>query len=587
MKRAIPVRNALIPEVDRVASAGVSPLIVNQMNLPEPQSVTFPSLFDQIRNGTIKIPQFQRDFVWTKAQSARLLDSIIKGYPIGTFIFWGTQERLRSIRNLGGIELPDTPAGNAVRYVLDGQQRMTSLFVTLNGLSVHREDHEDDYSQMWLDLAATEEDDLVLLDIKDREESSIIRLHDLLHGEFDYLASFPKAAQQRIKLYKNRIESYQFSAVQITDAPIDVATEIFTRLNVGGKPLTPFEIMVAKTYDPAAGFDLSEKFGALIEELAEIEYETIAESNLLQAIAIFLGKDAKRKSILRLKREDVIATWPLVVDGVKRAIDYFRSAYGIPASRLLPYPALVIPFAYFLHHHKKNPSGNRAKYLEDFFWRVSLSGRYSSGLEGRVVQDIAKIDAILEDRKPTYEWAVDVSATFIQDNGYFSTGRSFIKAMLCLMARKGPRSFDTNVPVQLDNDWLKQANSKNYHHFFPKSVLKKWGVEDRWANHIANITLVDDYLNKRVIGTQAPATYIKKFAKENEHLERTLATHLIGKPDQTGIMANDYDTFFAKRCQKISRELQKLILPSEVDDRLRPDAAVDTASGDDAWGEEG
>jgi hypothetical protein len=57
----------------------------------------------------------------------------------------------------------------------------------------------------------------------------------------------------------------------------------------------------------------------------------------------------------------------------------------------------VIPFAYFLHHHKKNPSGNRAKYLEDFFWRVSLSGRYSSGLEGRVVQDIAKIDAILDD----------------------------------------------------------------------------------------------------------------------------------------------------------------------------------------------
>jgi uncharacterized protein with ParB-like and HNH nuclease domain len=108
------------------------------MNLPEPQSVTFPSLFDQIRNGTIKIPQFQRDFVWSKAQSARLLDSVIKGYPIGTFILWHTQERLRSIRNLGGIELPETPAGNAVKYVLDGQQRLTSLFVTLNGLSIKR-----------------------------------------------------------------------------------------------------------------------------------------------------------------------------------------------------------------------------------------------------------------------------------------------------------------------------------------------------------------------------------------------------------------------------------------------------------------
>jgi hypothetical protein len=546
------------------------------MNLPEPQSVTFPSLFDQIRNGTIKIPQFQRDFVWTKGMSARLLDSIIKGYPIGTFILWSTQERLRSIRNLGGTDLPDTPAGNAVKYVLDGQQRLTSLFVTLNGLTVRREEHEDDYSQMWLDLKATEEDELVLLDVRDREEGDFIRLHDLLNGEFDYLASFPRQAQERIKLYKNRIESYQFSAVQITDAPIDVATEIFTRLNVGGKPLSPFEIMVAKTYDGIAGFDLAEQFESFIGELEEIEYETIPESNLLQALAIFLGKEPKKKAILRLSKGDVIATWPLVVDGMKRAIDYFRTAYEIPASRLLPYSALIIPFAYFFHRHKKNPAGNRAKFLEDFFWRVSLSGRYSQGLEGRLFQDIARIDEILAGKKPAYDWAVDVSPTFIEDNGYFSSGRSFIKSMLCLLARKGPRSFDNHVPVQLDNDWLKQANSKNYHHFFPKAWLKKRGFENRRINHIANITLVDDYLNKRVIGAQAPSVYIKKFFRENDQIERTLATHLIGKPEQFGIFDNDYDRFVAKRCQKLSRELNKLILPNEVDARLLADPAANT-----------
>ncbi len=96
----------------------------------------------------------------------------------------------------------------------------------------------------------------MLLDAADRAEGSVIRLPDLLHGDFSYLASFPAEAQSRIKLYKNRIESYQFSAVQITDAPIDIATEIFTRLNVGGKPLTPFEIMVAKCFDPER-FDLA------------------------------------------------------------------------------------------------------------------------------------------------------------------------------------------------------------------------------------------------------------------------------------------------------------------------------------------
>ena len=394
---------------------------------------------------------------------------------------------------------------------------------------------------MWLDLQAQEDEDLVLLDVKDRDESSVIRLQDLLHGEFDFLASFSKPAQARIKLYKNRIESYQFSAVEITDAPIDVATEIFTRLNVGGKPLTPFEIMVAKTYDVPRNFDLAERYRDLIAELTEIEFETIPESNLLQTISILAERDARRKVILRLSKDKVIDNWPLMIDGLKLAIDYFRSVYGIPASRLLPYPALVIPFTYFFHNHPKNPTGHRAKYLEDFFWRVSLSGRYSQSVESRSMQDVQRMDAILDNHRPGYDWAIDVSPEFIEQNGYFSVGRSFIKALLCLLARKTPRSFETNVPVRLDNDWLKQANSKNYHHFFPKSWLKKKGYSDREINHIANITLVDDYLNKRVIQAQAPASYIKSCNRENEQLVRTLASHLIGKPETWGILDNDYE----------------------------------------------
>jgi len=85
---------------------------------------------------------------------------------------------------------------------------------------------------------------------------------------------------------------------------------------------------------------------------------------------------------------------------------------------------------------------------------------------------------------------------------------------------------------------------------------------------------------------QAPATYIRKFDKENENLERTLATHLIGKPEQFGIWENDYGKFFAKRCQKLSKELQKRILPNQVDERLPADSAVDTADGSSGWGED-
>ena len=69
---------------------------------PEPQGISFSSLMNDIERGLIKIAQFQRDFVWDKEKSAKLLDSIIKGYPVGTFILWKTKDTLRTVRNLGG-----------------------------------------------------------------------------------------------------------------------------------------------------------------------------------------------------------------------------------------------------------------------------------------------------------------------------------------------------------------------------------------------------------------------------------------------------------------------------------------------------
>ena len=92
-----------------------------------PNHYKYSRLISEIKNGQIKIPQFQRDFVWDLKGSAKLLDSIFKKYPIGAFIFWRTDNRLRSIRNIGNIDLPEPREGEFITYVLDGQQRITSL----------------------------------------------------------------------------------------------------------------------------------------------------------------------------------------------------------------------------------------------------------------------------------------------------------------------------------------------------------------------------------------------------------------------------------------------------------------------------
>ena len=321
-----------------------------------------------------------------------LIDSITKGYPIGTFIFWKTKDRLRSVRNIGNQPLPDTEPGESVDYVLDGQQRLTSLYACLNGISMKREDSKkvDDFSKIYINLESAEDEKIVTTEVDEEKLDHHISILDLLKGDFTVLGSYPAEYHEKLKLYKNRIESYQYSIIQVKEAPIDIATEIFTRINVGGKSLSLFEIMVAKTFDYEKDFDLSEKFEQLIGNLKPHDYETISNATVLQVVSMIISKECKRQVILKLDKTKFINTWDRAVDSIERAVEYFKNYYRIPVSQLLPYNALIVPFSYFFFHHKDKPTGDKQKYLQDFFWRCSLSGRYSSSVESKLAQDMKR-----------------------------------------------------------------------------------------------------------------------------------------------------------------------------------------------------
>lgn len=198
------------------------------MHLPEPKNLPYKALLADIEKGLIKIPQFQRDYVWSKDRAAGLIDSILKGYPIGTFITWKTKEALRVVKDLGGVELPPVPDGDFAEYVLDGQQRMTSLFCALKGVQINRGKKVDDFSEIYIDLNADEHQQIVLTDISELEEGSYIKLKDLISFDLNFLQKyqqfFPKITE-----YSQTLQGYNFSLIEVKEAPLDVATEIFTR----------------------------------------------------------------------------------------------------------------------------------------------------------------------------------------------------------------------------------------------------------------------------------------------------------------------------------------------------------------------
>ena len=485
------------------------------MELPQPQAKPFSGIMNDIETGQIRIPQFQRDFVWNLNKSTHLMDSILKGYPIGTLIMWKTKERLRTVRNIGNIDVPDLSDGDSLDFVLDGQQRLTSIFASLKGLKIERENGKiEDFSKIYVDLKAKEDEQIVITDVSNMDPKSFIKLSDLLYGGLVLLAGYPEQYLKKLEEYKQRIESYNYSIIQIKESPLDIATEIFTRINIGGKPLTLFEIMVAKTFDPNNNFDLSIKFKELIDDLKPSDYETISDATVLQIISLILKKECKRKVILKLDKQKFINTWTPAIKAIWSTVEFFRSTFRIPVSNLLPYSSLIVPFAYFFYKHPDKPTGVKLKYLEDFFWRCALSARYSSAAESKLAQDIKRIDQILIDKLPKYDWSVDTSQNSLLKMEDLMQEEVILKQFYVFMHLISPKSFNDGSIVNIGNYYLKQANSKNYHHFFPRAYLTKKGVVEFKINHILNITIVDDFLNKRKISATALQKVYEEIFKE-------------------------------------------------------------------------
>jgi hypothetical protein len=531
---------------------------------PKPDSKKYADLINEIQKGIIKIPKFQRDFVWTIDKTAKLLDSILKGYPIGTFILWQTDERINDIKNVGNLDIPETPDGVKVQYVLDGQQRITSLFAAYLGAKIQKvgEKKITDYGNIVVNLDADIDDNSEQIITDDTSSENCISLSDVLNfmdRMTDIKERFSDADFKKIHSYSRAFDTYDFSTVILRKEDIDSAIEVFTRINTGGQTLTLFEIMSAKTYDEQQKFDMQVKWDEFIKELKEIKYEGVSSSVVLSLLALLLSrtKECKRKTILSLEKQNIIDSWDGGISALKDSVDYFRTTYRIPVSQLLPYDSLLVPFAYFFYKNKDKPNADQRKYLEEFFWRVSLSSRYSSSTESKLAQDIKRIDLILANSRPDYsdiKVYLDSPQALIDTS--FSAGNSYCKAVLCLLAYQEPKDFQDNGKVILDNSWLKVASSKNYHHFFPKAYLKNKTALN--SNSLINITFVSDHLNKRKIGAKAPSIYITDFQDENSQINKALQTHFIGL-DGFGIESDDYETFLNARAKMIYAELKSRI----------------------------
>jgi hypothetical protein len=535
---------------------------------PENANKKYEALFLEIDSGQIKLPMFQREFVWDKEQSARLIDSILKGYPIGTFIFWKTREALRSVKEIGNHPLPETPKDDYAQYILDGQQRITSLYAIRKGIRISKDGKVINYKDIYVNLDYDSSGDEQIVTSQKEEGKVYVSVHSLLTRKMgDLFKQVGNDKADLVEEYKTKLTTYDFPTITIKDYPIDIACDVFSRINTGGKSLTLFEIMVAMTYDEAKGFDLALKYAELLngseeadDSLSKAKFDTIPAVTVLQALAAITVESIRGKDILRIRKEKFIANWEPMVSSMFSAVNFIRTKLRVPVSQLLPYPSLLVPFTYFFYKNSnKRPTETQAKLLEQFFYWVGLNSRYSGSTETKIGEDLKKIGLVLKEKMPKYvPDELSVSSEDIADT-WFSASNSYVKAILCLLASKRPRNLDDDSDVVLDNSNLKIASSRNYHHFFPKAYIAKKHPEDE-PNVIANITLIDSASNNK-IRAKAPSFYIGEFKSANSKLPSALRSHLIGSPVDFGISDDDYKKFIDKRSKAIAGALNEMLNP--------------------------
>lgn len=523
-----------------------------------PGPMDYDELIHDINKGTLKIPDFQRNVVWKLEQTIELLDSIAKGFPVGTFIFWETNEVMKSHREIGNLELTEVPEGHFVNYILDGQQRITSLYACLNKAEINGKKYS-----VYCDLDASFGEDLFHdKDIEPLEPYRFINIADIL-GE-DHRKIYNKLTddrQLRFDSIRDAFRYYKFSTITIKECPLDMACEIFERINTTGTELDIFDIMVAKTW--TYDFDLRVRYKNFVKELQKKGFDGIGSSAILQSVSVILKGGIHRRDILSIGREEMNDNWDQCIRAIRHAIDFIRDDIGIKVWKLLPYPVIIAPIAYFYYYNEfKNPNMVQSENLKKFFWGVCISRAYSLGGDTQIKRDLKFMDKILEHENPQFDYHIILDKETLIDCK-LSLGDAFCKTVLCYLASKRPRKFENNGLVNLENNNLARANSKHYHHFFPKSYLKKTGRDDN-ANSVVNICLIPADSNLR-ISNKKPSDYLneiencKKSERCNKKLIDTLRSHLICDYDDFGISDDDYDKFLDARAQLIFEGLMKRV----------------------------
>ncbi len=297
------------------------------------------TLVADIRKGEIKVPQFQRGYVWSEQQALELLDSLASNYPIGSLLIWKTHTKMRTERNIGNFALPATEDLDPTDYVLDGQQRLTVIYSCLGapestgGFAAAYDLETEEFIKLPSQSAVhifplrRYSDSTKLLDFR-----QALRTHRD-HEELD----------KRFVGIFDAITKYLIPVVTLTDLTVEEVCPIFERVNSSGTKLSTYDLMVAATWSQT--FDLNEVTEKIKDALGRKGFEDIDGGTVLKCLSAIESQSVKRTqvfSLRKLSRDQMVALAARTQKALLKAVDLLTTEFRVYSWDFLPYEAQVI-----------------------------------------------------------------------------------------------------------------------------------------------------------------------------------------------------------------------------------------------------
>lgn len=479
-------------------------------------------LIEEIDRGEVLLPEIQRAYVWKGPQVAKLLDSLYREYPSGQILLWDTVQ-LPVTKGIEGVEIQPGASVAHPKIVLDGQQRLTSLYRGLSekktGLEVYFHLGQEQFrlylsrlkaDPLWISVREIFNDkksDLKVL----REIESVLG-HKISDDDMDlYLSRLQRL--RRVGDYKYPIEIFK------TD-DYDQVTELFVRINSGGTRLRAAELVLAQLALRLPG-SLVETFTKAIEEYDEMGYELDGRFLIRALIVSGTGQSRFRyiSEFWKKQPSEIKKIWKNARRGVDAAVNFVRQNAGFESSDWLPSLNALIPLASYFEKHDKI-AGDVENGLLRWFYVASLRGRYSSAAETAMDEDLKAIQS--EDPIQSLmrnalgaDMRIEVLADEFDDAGW----KNPLFPMTYAAAKKRGAK-DWFKGMALSHDVIGDDHQIEIHHIFPKALLKDKGERRKDIDEIANLAFLMARPNKQISKTE-PFEYLSEIAAK--HADRLVS----------------------------------------------------------------